>query len=285
MAVHGAGYKIIRPDQQPKPPLSKKEREQLYYQQRKERRNQRPPGGKECIRLHAITVAVRRYTGTGHYYQTIILPDKYHVNNDTLCCPPFIPACPVLVGGRNVSGYRLAVIEGSGQRLMPTGFDRLGKDAVHVAVTWASINAPQLRSWMRGKPRGKRGLFTGGQDLVVWVVDEDMAKTGPSAGPTIALGLVLLLGDGKMVASGGVTGDLDLLGRLHVVGDIDRKVGVAKESGVKLLIIPARNYELEASKNFTTFGESRDYANTALKGADTMLEVMSIALQGEHPSR
>ena len=174
---------------------------------------------------------------------------------------------------------------GAGWRQIGDAWDDYGKDATHVAITWASINAPLLKSMQPGNKANHPSLFRATQDLYVSTSTAGVMKEGPSGGASIALGLVCRLlqypspGRGHYI---GVSAQVDLRGRLLPVGDLDKKAVVAQKAALRLVVVCKENFDGLVAEGFTDIpeGEPRDYAMANFRSAETMLDVIGITLQG-----
>ena len=92
---------------------------------------------------------------------------------------------PVIVSTGGLLPVLTHIGLGSGSRCITGGFDNFSKEAVNVAVSWASINAPLLRAL--GGKKGRGSLFTSSQDLWISTTNPIAVKTGNSLGAAVAL--------------------------------------------------------------------------------------------------
>ena len=82
----------------------------------------------------------------------------------------------------------------------------------------------------------------------------------------------------------GITGDVDLRGRLLPVLGVEEKASVAMREGMELFIVPSECFKTYQAHDFNNLSDDPaliDYARRAMQGADTMLDVIHLVMQGE----
>ncbi|MBN2551038.1 MAG: endopeptidase La [Anaerolineales bacterium] len=103
-------------------------------------------------------------------------------------------------------------------------------------------------SYVRAKAKslGLNADFFEKSDIHLHVPTGAQPKDGPSAGVAMATALVSLISGRSVRADVGMTGEISLRGQVLPVGGIKEKVLAAHRSGLKTVILPARNQaELE----------------------------------------
>lgn len=169
----------------------------------------------------------------------------------------------------------------------------MGNEGAQVAVSLVALNAKRLRVWATGEggdARRLRGLFTSLQDLRVHTAALDVIKAGYSSAACVALSLVVLLGgrlpgkeQGPVV---GVTGDIDLRGRLLGVSGIREKLQVMQRTNLlnSLFVLPEGTYnKLVASGEMEREwpAELRDFGKRVMRVASNLAELMVVTMPGE----
>ena len=114
-------------------------------------------------------------------------------------------------------------------------------DSMHAAVSFVSINAGLLLSCL---PAARRGggkgdhpvLYNKYTDIMVALGELDVIREGPSASACAALSIIIAMGRCDMLLpQTGITGDMDLRGRVHVVGGLNAKIQYAMNDGMDLV--------------------------------------------------
>ncbi|MCR4942118.1 MAG: endopeptidase La [Campylobacter sp.] len=80
-------------------------------------------------------------------------------------------------------------------------------------------------------------------DLHLHVPEGATPKDGPSAGITMVTAIVSILSDTKVRHDVAMTGEITLSGRVLPIGGLKEKLIAAHKAGIKLALIPRKNYE------------------------------------------
>lgn len=229
------------------------------------------------------------------------LPSHYYIP-PTACCLMHAGAdlpMAVMLSTAGAWVIRASLVAGSGQRYLLGSFDQMGRDACHVAISWACINATKLRKWFGGgmvpsRSAGQLQFFTKQHDLSITTPAGDSLRRGPSLGTAAALSLVSCLlgtqgGDKRRrfcVGSVGITGAMDLRGRVLPVSCVKEKCWYAMEGGAEMVIWPRGNVEMLEWDDFQELVSDehpglREYVREKAKGASDMLDVVRRAFEGK----
>jgi ATP-dependent Lon protease len=179
---------------------------------------------------------------------------------------------------------------GCGERCISGGWDANGNDGAQVAISLVALNARRLRSWAMGgggDRRLLRGLYNNLQNVHVSTAALDLTKRGYSSAACVALSLVILLGgrlpDKQPVV--GMTGDIDLRGRVLGVGGIREKLEVMhrRKLSNSVFVMPKRTHqELVSSGEMEEWPETlRDYGSKVIRTASNLAELMAVTMPGE----
>ena len=182
---------------------------------------------------------------------------------------------------------RVSLAKGSGRREFRGNFGPVADEACQVGITWVAVNTPILHKYMvyrGGKPRVL--LHSARENITVASTMLDSRREGPSLGACIGLAVICCLTNRELVADIGVTGELDLRGRITSVSGLVGKAAGAKELGLDMVIIPADDYRELKTSDFSAFEdeELRDYVRGTFHGASNMVEVLQLAVKGERSS-
>jgi ATP-dependent Lon protease len=83
--------------------------------------------------------------------------------------------------------------------------------------------------------------FKDGYDLSVLALQGGVPKEGPSAGLAFAVGILSALTQRRVRNDVAITGEITLHGNILAVGGIAQKIAVARDAGVRLVIVPKEN--------------------------------------------
>lgn len=106
-------------------------------------------------------------------------------------------------------------------------------------MSFVLINAARLASWLPGGGDSPTVLQDHYTDLELTASGIDSRKGGPSGGACMALAMAQLLGYSLVEAEVGITGAIDLRGRVHSVGALKEKCQHACRRGVDLMCVPS----------------------------------------------
>ena len=138
---------------------------------------------------------------------------------------------------------------GSGMRRLPDGWDAGAAEALHVAISWACVNASLLKG-LTGS-RGRGSVFASTEDLWMITNRTDIDRKGGSLGACAALALCCRITNYKRREDYhvGVSATLDLRGRLGPVGSLDKKATHAHSGGLDLVVVSSSDQKaLEAEE-------------------------------------
>ena len=148
---------------------------------------------------------------------------------------------------------------------------------LQVAITLISVNAPLIAQWLGDQ--SIPFLLDKYTDINVTGPRLDIKKEGPSGGACVALALSLLLGCSMVEEEVGITGTVDLRGRVITVGGVKEKIGHARKEKIPLMIVP-----WSALWDLRTTGwteDEKDYLERSVRGAWNLVDVLAAAVQGK----
>ncbi len=144
--------------------------------------------------------------------------------------------------------FEMQASKGDG-RIIPLGsIQRVMRESIEAAAHYIRARSTDL---------GINAEWHRNFDVAVLATFMGVPKEGPSAGMTIAVGIVSALKKQPVRNDVAVTGEITIKGKVLPVGGIQQKVRAAYEAGVKEVILPAENlkeaqalpvYMLEAVK-------------------------------------
>jgi ATP-dependent Lon protease len=155
---------------------------------------------------------------------------------------------------------------GGSKGLIMTG--QLGavmQESVQAALTWVRANAVRY---------GIDPELFKSSDIHVHVPAGAIPKDGPSAGITMAAGLVSMLTERRIRPNLAMTGEITLTGQVLPVGGIKEKVLAAKRSGVREVILPSEN-EINVKEDL----KSEQIGDVKIHYVRMMDEVIDLALE------
>ena len=109
-------------------------------------------------------------------------------------------------------------------------------------------------------------------DLHIHVPDGATPKDGPSAGITMATAISSILSNRAIRADVAMTGEITLSGRVTPIGGLKEKLIAAHKAGIKLAIIPLKNYQRDLEELPSEVKESIE-----IVGVEHILDVLKLA--------
>ena len=143
---------------------------------------------------------------------------------------------PFMMCVQGISDFRAVLVRGTGKRVIVGTLDEMGRSSLEVALSFMAVNAPQLRQWMTGEPYSRRGLYSVDTDICLTLGDVTAPITGPSASSCAVVALAVVLGHAKLSCHVGVTGVVDLQGRLHKISGVMEKLAHAQKLGIERVV-------------------------------------------------
>ena len=190
---------------------------------------------------------------------------------------------PVMVSTGIAFPLKISVSPGSGELRCLAGIGAKGVDSFRVAMAWASLNVSSIWKAIKGGKNCPATLYSRNEDVTLVSTQPECPRDGYSAGACFALAAAGWLTQAEFQHEWvGVTGNLDLRGRLLGVGGLEVKAKCAMEQGVSILVVPSCNYDDLMANDFSEIADgARDYARANFRRATTMTEVLELALKGE----
>src|SRR5215469_5397618 len=170
------------------------------------------------------------------------------------------------VGGEIIFIEAAAMPGKEGQLTLTGQLGDVMKESAMAALSYVRSNAEAL-----GLPQD---VFEG-QQIHIHVPAGAIPKDGPSAGVTMVTVLVSLASGHNVRSDVAMTGEMTLRGKVMPIGGVKEKVLAAYRSGIRTVILPAKNEqdlledlpkELREQMNFVFASEIRDVLETAIEG-------------------
>jgi len=125
---------------------------------------------------------------------------------------------------------------GSGQVKLTGQLGEVMKESATIAMSWVKSNAYAL-----GLTSSASDTLAKDRDIHIHFPVGAMPKDGPSAGMSLAVGLVSLLSDRVVDPKIAMTGELSLRGHVLPIGGVKHKVLAAHRAGIETVLLPKRN--------------------------------------------
>jgi hypothetical protein len=106
-------------------------------------------------------------------------------------------------------------------------------EAAEIATTFVTANLRRLRYWLPGRAADRpKMLFKRTEDLFILTSDPECAKAGASGTAAMAVVIMMLL-DIELCGKVGISGTMDLFGRVGPVAALEQKTGAAMQQEVR----------------------------------------------------
>lgn len=166
------------------------------------------------------------------------------------------------VGGE-IMQLEVVTMEGSGKVELTGSLGDVMKESAQTAVTWVRTNAERFSI---------PSDFYKAMDIHIHATEAAVPKDGPSAGVTIATGIISALTGVAVKNTVAMTGEITVRGRVLAIGGLNEKTMAAYRAGVKTVIIPKQNEAdlqeidpvVRANLKFITVEKAEDVLNAAL---------------------
>lgn len=172
--------------------------------------------------------------------------------------------------GGDILFIETEMVEAKKAELEITGnIAKIMQESAKATLTYIEANLALLGIDQERSPIGKK--------IHIHVPEAAIPKDGPSAGLAILAALVSLLSKRKVRDDVAMTGEITLRGKVLPVGGIKEKVLAAKESGIKLIILPEENKKDEEDLPLSV-KKAIERGEIKLQYVSEMKEVIDIVL-------